>query len=159
HRRVELEPRQPASVSKIVDGQLWTGSDPDLQPEKRAVAELERERRPGGRGVLGDRHGARRLRRDRGRRRSAPGSAAAARDERVDRDTDHERRGRGDQHPVDPAPPHVQRVRPRRARTIPRMESLYRPEGVEERWQRTWEEEGLYRAGAGQRRDDSYVIA
>jgi valyl-tRNA synthetase len=26
------------------------------------------------------------------------------------------------------------------------MESLYRPEGVEERWQRTWEEEGLYNA-------------
>ena len=29
------------------------------------------------------------------------------------------------------------------------MEPLYKPEGVEERWQRTWEEEGLYRAGAG----------
>ncbi len=26
------------------------------------------------------------------------------------------------------------------------MEPLYRPEGVEERWQRTWEEEGLYAA-------------
>ena len=26
------------------------------------------------------------------------------------------------------------------------MESLYSPEGVEERWQRTWEEEGLYEA-------------
>jgi valyl-tRNA synthetase len=26
------------------------------------------------------------------------------------------------------------------------MDSLYRPEGVEERWQRTWEEEGLYNA-------------
>jgi valyl-tRNA synthetase len=39
------------------------------------------------------------------------------------------------------------------------MEPLYRPDGVEERWQRTWEEEGLYRAGAGKRRDDSYVIA
>src|SRR5690242_8101985 len=39
------------------------------------------------------------------------------------------------------------------------MEPLYRPEGVEERWQRTWEEEGLYRAGAGRRVDDSYVIA
>jgi valyl-tRNA synthetase len=38
------------------------------------------------------------------------------------------------------------------------MEPLYKPEGVEERWQRTWEEEGLYRAGAGRRRDDSYVI-
>jgi valyl-tRNA synthetase len=38
------------------------------------------------------------------------------------------------------------------------MEPLYNPHGVEERWQRTWEEEGLYRAGAGRRRDDSYVI-
>src|SRR6201997_2106463 len=38
------------------------------------------------------------------------------------------------------------------------MEPLYRPEGVEERWQRTWEEEGLYRAGAGARCDDSYCI-
>jgi valyl-tRNA synthetase len=28
------------------------------------------------------------------------------------------------------------------------MEPLYKPEGVEERWQRTWEEEGLYRAHA-----------
>src|SRR5436309_15350046 len=26
------------------------------------------------------------------------------------------------------------------------MESLYKPEGVEERWQRTWEDEGLYNA-------------
>ena len=26
------------------------------------------------------------------------------------------------------------------------MEPLYRPEGVEERWQRTWEDEGLYNA-------------
>jgi valyl-tRNA synthetase len=39
------------------------------------------------------------------------------------------------------------------------MESLYSPKGVEERWQRTWEEEGLYRAGAGARRDETYVIA
>jgi valyl-tRNA synthetase len=39
------------------------------------------------------------------------------------------------------------------------MEPLYKPQGVEERWQRTWEDEGLYRAGAGRRRDDSYVIA
>ncbi len=38
------------------------------------------------------------------------------------------------------------------------MDPLYRPEGVEERWQRVWEEEGLYRAGAGRRRDESYVI-
>ena len=29
------------------------------------------------------------------------------------------------------------------------MEPLYRPEGVEERWQQTWEEEGLYAADAG----------
>ena len=39
------------------------------------------------------------------------------------------------------------------------MDTLYRPEGVEERWQRTWEEEGLYRAGAGARRDETFVIA
>ena len=38
------------------------------------------------------------------------------------------------------------------------MEPLYRPEGVEERWQRTWEEEGLYRAGAGARGDETFVI-
>src|SRR4051795_3217620 len=38
------------------------------------------------------------------------------------------------------------------------MEPLYRPEGVEERWERTWEEEGLYRAGAGARTDESYCI-
>ncbi len=38
------------------------------------------------------------------------------------------------------------------------MEPLYRPEGVEERWQRTWEEEGLYHAGAGARRDETFVI-
>ncbi|MHB1241966.1 MAG: valine--tRNA ligase [Gaiellaceae bacterium] len=38
------------------------------------------------------------------------------------------------------------------------MEPLYRPEGVEERWQRTWEQEGLYRAGAGKRRDETFVI-
>ena len=30
-------------------------------------------------------------------------------------------------------------------------------EGVEERWQRTWEEEGLYRAGAGTRRDETFA--
>jgi valyl-tRNA synthetase len=39
------------------------------------------------------------------------------------------------------------------------MEPLYNPQGVEERWQRTWEEEGLYRAGAGKRRDETFVIA
>jgi valyl-tRNA synthetase len=38
------------------------------------------------------------------------------------------------------------------------MEPLYRPEGVEERWQQTWEAEGLYRAGAGRRREDTFVI-
>jgi len=38
------------------------------------------------------------------------------------------------------------------------MEPLYRPEGVEERWQRAWEGEGLYRAGAGARHDGSYAI-
>ena len=38
------------------------------------------------------------------------------------------------------------------------MEPLYRPEGVEERWQETWEAEGLYRAGAGKRHDDTFVI-
>jgi len=38
------------------------------------------------------------------------------------------------------------------------MEPLYRPEGVEERWQRTWEEEGLYRAGAGATSDETFAI-
>jgi valyl-tRNA synthetase len=38
------------------------------------------------------------------------------------------------------------------------VEPLYRPDGVEQRWQRVWEEEGLYRAGAGQRRAESFVI-
>jgi valyl-tRNA synthetase len=38
------------------------------------------------------------------------------------------------------------------------MEPLYKPQGVEERWQRTWEEEGLYRAGVARRRDESFVI-
>ena len=38
------------------------------------------------------------------------------------------------------------------------MDTLYRPEGVEERWQRTWEDEGLYRAGAGKRREETFVI-
>jgi valyl-tRNA synthetase len=28
------------------------------------------------------------------------------------------------------------------------MEPLYKPEGVEERWQETWEAEGLYEAHA-----------
>ena len=38
------------------------------------------------------------------------------------------------------------------------MESLYKPDGVESRWQETWEAEGLYAAGAGATRDESYVI-
>ena len=38
------------------------------------------------------------------------------------------------------------------------MESLYRPDGVEARWQGAWEGEGLYAAGAGARREESYVI-
>ena len=38
------------------------------------------------------------------------------------------------------------------------MESRYVPQDVEPRWQRTWEEEGLYRAGAGARHEKSYVI-
>jgi len=38
------------------------------------------------------------------------------------------------------------------------METRYLPEDVEPRWQQTWEQEGLYAAGAGARRDDTYVI-
>ena len=38
------------------------------------------------------------------------------------------------------------------------MEPLYRPEGAEERWQRTWEEEGLYAAEPDSSRE-SFVIA
>jgi valyl-tRNA synthetase len=38
------------------------------------------------------------------------------------------------------------------------MESRYRPEGVEERWQRTWEEEGLYAAEPGSSRE-TFVVA
>jgi valyl-tRNA synthetase len=38
------------------------------------------------------------------------------------------------------------------------MEPLYRPEGVEERWQRTWEEEGLYNADPDPTRK-SFAIA
>jgi valyl-tRNA synthetase len=38
------------------------------------------------------------------------------------------------------------------------MESRYDAQAVEGSWQRTWEEEGLYRAGAGARRSDTYVI-
>jgi valyl-tRNA synthetase len=38
------------------------------------------------------------------------------------------------------------------------MDTRYLPQDVERRWQRTWEEEGLYRAGAGARREETYVI-
>ncbi|MFL5946786.1 MAG: valine--tRNA ligase, partial [Gaiellaceae bacterium] len=38
------------------------------------------------------------------------------------------------------------------------MEPRYNPQGVEERWQRTWEEEGLYRADADDERR-TFVIA
>jgi valyl-tRNA synthetase len=38
------------------------------------------------------------------------------------------------------------------------MEARYRPEDVEPRWETTWEDEGLYRAGAGARRVETYVI-
>ena len=38
------------------------------------------------------------------------------------------------------------------------MEPLYKPQGVEERWQRTWEEEGLYRAHANDPRP-TFVVA
>ena len=38
------------------------------------------------------------------------------------------------------------------------LESLYRPHGVEERWQKTWESEGLYRADAADPRE-TFVIA
>ena len=39
------------------------------------------------------------------------------------------------------------------------MDPLYTPAGVEQRWQETWEAEGLYAAGAGRRREEAYVIA
>jgi valyl-tRNA synthetase len=38
------------------------------------------------------------------------------------------------------------------------MEPTYLPEGVEARWQQTWEEEGHFRAGAGRRREETFVI-
>jgi valyl-tRNA synthetase len=38
------------------------------------------------------------------------------------------------------------------------MEPLYQPGSVERRWQERWEAEGLYAAGAGRRRDESFVI-
>jgi valyl-tRNA synthetase len=41
---------------------------------------------------------------------------------------------------------------------VTEMEPLYRPQGVEERWQRTWEEEGLFHADPASAKP-SYVIA
>ena len=38
------------------------------------------------------------------------------------------------------------------------LDPLYRPQGVEERWQRTWEEEGLYHADPDVS-GEAYVIA
>src|SRR5262245_997872 len=38
------------------------------------------------------------------------------------------------------------------------LATRYEPRGVEERWQGIWEDEGLYRAGAGARRDETFVI-
>ncbi|HEV8603625.1 MAG TPA: valine--tRNA ligase [Gaiellaceae bacterium] len=38
------------------------------------------------------------------------------------------------------------------------MDPLYKPEGVEERWQRTWEEEGLYAAEADDPREPFVVM-
>ncbi len=38
------------------------------------------------------------------------------------------------------------------------MDTRYDPHGVERRWQEIWEAEGLYRAGAGARREETFVI-
>ena len=38
------------------------------------------------------------------------------------------------------------------------MDPRYSPEAIEERWQATWEEEGLYAAGAGARRPETFVV-
>jgi valyl-tRNA synthetase len=38
------------------------------------------------------------------------------------------------------------------------METLYKPDGVEERWEETWEQEGLYNADPDPTRE-SFVIA
>jgi valyl-tRNA synthetase len=38
------------------------------------------------------------------------------------------------------------------------MDPLYRPDGVERRWQGAWESEGLYAAGAGARSTETFVI-
>jgi valyl-tRNA synthetase len=39
------------------------------------------------------------------------------------------------------------------------MDARYQPTALEERWQRTWEDEGLYRADAGARGDETFTIA
>src|SRR6266571_1246894 len=38
------------------------------------------------------------------------------------------------------------------------MDTRYDPHAVEARWQEAWEGEGLYRAGAGARRGETFVI-
>jgi valyl-tRNA synthetase len=38
------------------------------------------------------------------------------------------------------------------------MDPRYSPEAIEERWQATWEDEGLYAAGAGARRPETFVV-
>jgi len=38
------------------------------------------------------------------------------------------------------------------------MGTRYDPHSVERRWQEAWEADGLYRAGAGARRDETFVI-
>src|SRR6478609_7352160 len=38
------------------------------------------------------------------------------------------------------------------------MDPLYDPSAVERRWQQAWEADGLYAAGAGGRRDETFVI-
>jgi valyl-tRNA synthetase len=38
------------------------------------------------------------------------------------------------------------------------MDARYDPQGIEERWQRRWEAEGLYAAGAGARSSETFVI-
>jgi valyl-tRNA synthetase len=38
------------------------------------------------------------------------------------------------------------------------METLYDPRGVEERWQRTWESEGLYEAEADDPRQSFAIV-
>jgi valyl-tRNA synthetase len=38
------------------------------------------------------------------------------------------------------------------------MDPRYEPEAVEARWQQAWEADGLYAAGAGARRDETFVI-